>query len=257
MKWLMTIILCCILSNALPAEQALKVLHICFHDGCIEELAGVAKPCNLQITSWNIAKLPPYFFDPTTEGGHSLYNIDHQRAASIYEKHRDFFNQFDAIFVSDTTALARIFLQNQWKKPLIIWVPNRFDFNISPPPERPFPDPEYYQLLNEAKKRENVIVLASNPFEFFYARERNVDLGNRVIKPSASYITEKDENRMVDPVKSGQIFMHERTEKSVQGYYFSISKELQRLNIPYAKYRYGLSMSSQHSKESSTFLING
>ena len=38
------------------------------------------------------------------------------------------FGKFDVIVTSDTAPLSRIFLQNNWKKPLIIWICNRFDY---------------------------------------------------------------------------------------------------------------------------------
>jgi hypothetical protein len=224
----------------LSARSRFKILHICFHEGCINEIQGVADACRFQLVSWNIHSLPPYFFDPATKEGNTLYNMDHQRASRVWDKHKIFFDQFDAIIVSDTTALARIFLQNGWKKPLIIWVTIRCDWCWRGDPERQFPDQEFYDLLNNAKGQRNVFFVASSSYELFYARQRKVDLGNQVIKPCASYLSRWDKNRSVDFSNNEQIFIHKRTEE-VQEFHnpsFIISQKLQQLNIPASCYRY-------------------
>ena len=60
--------------------------------------------------------------------GNAVYNIGHQRAETVWNRHKDYFDKFDVIVTSDTAPLSRIFLQNGWRKPLIIWVCNRFDY---------------------------------------------------------------------------------------------------------------------------------
>ncbi len=229
-----------LLSFLLFSEEPLKVLHLCFHDGCVDEINGIAEACNLKITSWNIHKLPPYYFEPAIEGGNRLYNMNYERTSRIWEKHKDFFEEFDVILTSDTTALSRIFLQHEWAKPLVIWVTIRFDWSWRGESRRKFPEPEFYTLLNEAKQKKNVFIAASSPYELFYARQKGVDLGERVIKPCAAYLPEKENERRLDPLKNQQIFIHERTEQ-VQALYnrsFVISKVLQNWQIPSACYRY-------------------
>ena len=38
--------------------------------------------------------------------GNALYNVGHERAQNIWNKHKDYFNQFDAIITSDTAPLV-------------------------------------------------------------------------------------------------------------------------------------------------------
>lgn len=78
-------------------EKSSRILHLCFHDGCINEMEVVAVALDLDMTHLNIHTLPTYFFDGIGQG-YDLYNIDHARAARIWERHQDYFNQFDIIF---------------------------------------------------------------------------------------------------------------------------------------------------------------
>src|SRR5579872_995466 len=104
---------------------SLHILHLSFHKGCIRDIEIVAQELGCTITSLFIPDLPAKEFDGYA-AGNSLYNIGHERAEKIWNKHKDYFNQFDAIITSDTAPLARIFLQNNYEKPFIIWVCNRF-----------------------------------------------------------------------------------------------------------------------------------
>ena len=162
----------------------LNVLHISFHMGCINEFDQVAKKLNLNVTTWKVNELPPYFLDPL-KMGNSLYNVDHTSAERIWQTHKDFFNQFDLIITSDTAPLSRIFLQNHFKKPLIIWVCNRFDYSDGASNDGSFPDTEYYQLIRRAKNLSNVKVISYTPFEHHYASKyRNINTWNQTIKPT-------------------------------------------------------------------------
>lgn len=163
----------------------LKVLHLSFHRGCISDFTYVAKQLDLDLTSIFIHDLPTFWWDETIAGGSALYSVGHDRAQRIWEKHKDFFNQFDLILTSDTAPLSRIFLQNNWKKPLIIWVCNRFDYCDEASKDCHFPDPEYYQLFRDAVHRENVRIIAYTPFEHYYARLKGVNTGTQTIKPCA------------------------------------------------------------------------
>src|SRR5207249_2486069 len=133
------------------------VLHLTFHEGVANEFAGVAKELSLDLTTWNIHRLPPKFFDPQTQGV-VLFNVGHDRAQRIWEKHKDFFNSFDVIVTSDTAPLARIFLQNDFKKHLVIWICNRFDYCDYANLDCYFPDPDFYKLFKEAAKKPNVTI---------------------------------------------------------------------------------------------------
>lgn len=165
------------------AEAPLKVLHLSFHSGCIKEFSSVAKHLGLDLTTWHIPALDPYFFDGYAKGN-ALYNIGHERAKKIWDLHQDFFESFDVIFTSDTAPLSRIFIQNQCKVPLVVWICDRFDYYDSATLDCDFPDQEYYDLFNLASHSPNITIIANCAFEHFYATTKGVDSGTLVIKPA-------------------------------------------------------------------------
>jgi len=113
------------------------------------------------------------------------YNITKERALNSWNKHKDFYNQFDCVITSDTAPISRVFLQNDWRKPLIVWICNRFDYSCQP--SRKFPDQGYYQLLKEATKQPNVRFVGYTPFEMYYAQHiRHMPFDNTCIKPIGS-----------------------------------------------------------------------
>lgn len=165
-------------------KKRLKYLHIGFHKGCLLEVERVAKELDIDVTSWFIFAKSLEDFEGQDDGLY-VYNITRDRAERVWEKHKDYINRFDAIITSDTAPLSRIFLQDEhWKKPLIIWVCNRFD-NFFSPTHKPldFPDDEYYELFRKAAQKENVFIVSYTPYEWYYALTKNVGIGLRTIKP--------------------------------------------------------------------------
>jgi hypothetical protein len=187
-----TFILFLILVNCTYAggEKPLKILHITMHRGCLEELEGVAKALSLDLTSWYIRDLPPKFLDGTTEGA-GIYNIGHKRAEKIWNLHQEFFHTFDAIITSDTAPFSRIFLQNHWEKPLIIWICNRFDYFDEASLDCDFPDQEYYDLFRKATRQSNITIVAYTQFEHLYAKSKGVDTGSLTITPTGLFTKER------------------------------------------------------------------
>jgi hypothetical protein len=196
----------------------LKALHLTFHRGCLKEIEQVARELDLDLKTWFIPDLPPYFFDPVSQGN-MLYNIGHDRANRIWEKHKDYFEQFDVVITSDTAPLSRIFLQNGFTKFLIVWVCNRFDYYDGSSLDCKFPDPEYYQLFRNGISQANVRMVAYTPFESFYAQIKKVDMGGFVIKPSIGTSTMqgvspiptdivKEETFFLPPYHNETIFMN-------------------------------------------------
>ena len=163
--------------------SAVHLLHLSFHQGCINEVELIAQQLGFDITSLFINNLAPQEFDGITSGN-VLYNIGHERAENIWNKHKDYFNQFDGIITSDTAPLSRIFLQNKYEKPIIIWVCNRFDYADTASLDCVFPDEHYYQLLQEASTKNSVYIVPYNSFESFYAAQKNVIFNSEVIKPT-------------------------------------------------------------------------
>ena len=152
----------------------LKVLHISFHKGCQNDLEYISKKLNFNLEFIS-------YSDDTVKGG-DVYNITHERALNNWNKNKDYYNSFDIIITSDTAPLSRIFLQNNFKKKLIIWICNRFDYAHFP--DKGMPDKRYYDLINDVKNRPNVSIIGYTPFETYYANHiRKLDIGNECIKP--------------------------------------------------------------------------
>ena len=118
-RLLLFLILCSASLSAEKPSSPPKILHITFHKGCKNEISAVAKALSLDLTTWFIPSFSGEFLDGYSSGN-ALYNIGHHRAESIWNLHKEFFDQFDLIITSDTAPLSRIFLQNGWTKPLII-----------------------------------------------------------------------------------------------------------------------------------------
>jgi len=165
------------------SAQSLNILHLSFHKGCINEISLIAEKLGFQVTSVFVPDIPAQAFDGESSGN-ALYNIGHDRALNIWNMHKDYFNQFDRIMTSDTAPLSRLFLQNHYEKPIIIWVCNRFDYADNASLDCDFPDEEYYELLRRASKQKNVHIVPYNAFESFYAAQKNVFFNYSIIKPS-------------------------------------------------------------------------
>lgn len=180
-SWISTIVL--LLCVALHADDhRIKVLHMTFHEGCKNDFEDVAQELDLEVTSWFVQALPAGFWEGFVSGS-EIYNVGHRRAQRVWDLHHDFFNQFDVIITSDTAPLSRIFLQNNWEKPLIIWVCNRFDYAHGAGGEDRFPDKEYYDLIKEATLLPNVRIVSYTPFEHEYARRKGFNFSTLTIKP--------------------------------------------------------------------------
>lgn len=180
LKFLFLLIAIAHVCSALPP---LKVLHLTFHKGCEREFEEVAKELGLQLETLFIPSLPPYAFDGKSRGN-ALYNIGHERAENIWLLHKEYFESFDLVITSDTAPLARIFLQNGFQKPLIIWICNRFDYYDGASLDCDFPDKEYYRLLKEAGSNPFVKFVAYTEFEHFWAQLKGIDTGSLTITPS-------------------------------------------------------------------------
>lgn len=165
----------------------LRVLHLSFHTGCIKDFEEVAKERGLDLTSWYILGDRPRFDGYSM--GNAVYNIGHQRAETVWNRHKDYFDKFDVIVTSDTAPLSRIFLQNGWRKPLIIWVCNRFDYCDYASLDCSFPDKEYYDLFRKAAEMPNVKIVSYTPVEYLWAAAKGVQIGTFTIKPVGSQET--------------------------------------------------------------------
>jgi hypothetical protein len=207
------------------SAHSIRVLHLSFHKGCINDFQSVADHLGLDVSAWHILESTESRarFDPQAQGN-TIYNITKERAARIWENNKHYFNSFDMIITSDTAPLARIFLENNWQKPLIIWVCNRFDYCDYASLDGDFPDQAYYELMRTAKDRSNVKILSYAPYEHFYAAEKGIDIGKRTIRPVGK---EYSDTRHIDNTDTQEtLFLYPRLEEEQINYIQSMCSSL-------------------------------
>lgn len=172
----------------------LKILHIGFHFGCLKAFESVAEHLDVQVTSLMMSD----FLKMRNLENEYCYNIGHRRAEVIWNAFSDYFNEFDVVMTSDTGPLARIFLQNNLEKHLVIWICNRFDYYDSASLDCDFPDKEFYDLYRKASTNPKVTIVNYTKMEHVYALSKGVNTGNVVIKPYGVI----DDNRLESYIPS-------------------------------------------------------
>ena len=159
------------------AHGRVRLLHVTRHGGLqMEVQATVRGLCCIDVETFA-------FNDGVNVAGEEAglnYNVHRHRAQLAWDAYGAWLQTFDAVLVSDVTAMSRPFLEHGFTKPLFIWVCNRFDFaNQDHDFELAvtdmlqhgyFPDASYYTLMQEAAARPNVTLLQSNKFESHYAQ---------------------------------------------------------------------------------------
>lgn len=217
------------------SNTRLKVLHITFHKGCAKEFSSLAEHFSFDLDTWFVPDMPPLFLDGITRGN-AIYNIGHDRAEGIWNLQKDRFAQYDLIVTSDTAPLARIFLQNEWSKPLIIWICNRFDYSDQASLDCLFPDEEYYALFQSAAYANHVRVVAYTPFEHFYTKSKGVDTGSLIIKPCALEIETLTTSAIPAQIEKKETFF--LPDYHNEKYFMDLSAHLNTLEIPNYRGRY-------------------
>ncbi|MDN3504422.1 MAG: hypothetical protein P0S95_02465 [Rhabdochlamydiaceae bacterium] len=202
-----------------------------FHDGCNAEFEYVCKELDFNLTQ------APQEVLSTLDGqhiGNNRYNITHARAEKAWLTYQDYFNSFDGVIVSDTSALARIFLQNDWQKPLIVWVTNRFDYadRGNQGTRFKFPDSEFYDLIRSISNRPNVAIAYSTIFEKTYAREiRGVDVEGPIIKATGWGRSGPLSNIIIPSLKHQQMVFFPPYQNEFA--FTSLPSALKRKSIPF------------------------
>ena len=219
--------------SVMDSFGALKVLHLSFHSGCIQDFDVVARDLGLDVTVWYPlqSKESHDRFDNQCPNWNSIYNIGHDRAKRVWDLNKEYFNSFDVVVTSDTAPLARIFLQNEWKKPLVIWICNRFDYCDYGSLDCDFPDQEYYDLFRKASTQKNVTIVGYVAYEHFYAQNKGVNTGSLVIKPCGSLETgfrggksaipvavKKEETFVIPPREGSEYLMSKCKELGIKAY---------------------------------------
>lgn len=181
----------------------MKILHLSYHKGCVNDFNYVCNNLNIQCEV--LSSIQECTTDKNVKSlklpNNQHYNMTHQRAKMYWDTYEDYFNKFDCIVTSDTAPLSRIFLQNNWDKKLIIWICNRFDYAHGR--GSGFPDQEYYDLIRKATTLKNVHIIGYTAFENIYCkRVRNIDIGNNIITPTGGiaeiYSNFTDKNELND-----------------------------------------------------------
>jgi hypothetical protein len=92
-------------------------------------------------------------------------------ADEVWKHYADKLDNFKFIIFTDTSMVARPFLQNieNHKCVLIVYITNRFDWGIWGNH-----DESYYQLYSEMSKHNRVIFCADNGYDQYYAKQRNI-----------------------------------------------------------------------------------
>jgi len=195
----------------------MRLLHITFHKGCELEIEYVFTTLGHE--------LDVLYFDDGVTTGADLFKIDHERAQRCWDKYHDYFHTFDGIITSDTCPTSRTFLQNRWPKLLIIWICNRFDYDMKPETM----DPEYYQLLRDIPHRKNVFLFSNSTIEHVYAKQvKGVDVGNAVIKPIGKNLSSVDKHQTYEPGKDTFYIPPYHNETKLM----NLSVHLDTLSIP-------------------------
>ncbi len=218
-----------IFSFSYALSRPIKLLHLGFHSGCINDFDDVGRELNIEVTNW--IPLDQVHFQGR-HLGNAIYNISRERGKEIWERHKDYFNQFDVIMTSDTARLSRIFLENGWTKPQIIWICNRFDYYDPVPPLFGIPDQDYYQTMREAISKSNVKIIAYTPYEIFYGHHRGVPFPHTCIKP-VGHVPRAKANEYYSAIphtitKSETLFVYPRLGNSVS----YVEAELKKVGVP-------------------------
>lgn len=214
---------------SLTSLPKLKLLHLSFHIGCTNDFDDVAKELGIEVTNWipsdQVSFQGKYL-------GNALYNISRERGREIWNMHKRYFNQFDVVMTSDTARLSRIFLENGWQKPLIVWICNRFDYYDRMPPLFGLPDKEYYDTFRAALTKKKVQIVSYTPYEYHYARNKGVPFTDFTIKPVGCLPEPNTELQSRIPTtvdKANTFFLYPRLGKAHSAF---IEDECKKEGIP-------------------------
>jgi hypothetical protein len=208
----------------------MRILHISFHLGAHNDITFMINELNKNVLNEQTDKIQLSFME-FTDGTKGKYNIGHDRAEKFWNKHKNYLNRFDLIITSDTAPISRVFLQNNYKGKLIIWINNRFDYCDQATNDCNFPDPEYYDLIREALNKDNVKIIGYTAFENFYCKNiRNIDIGNNIIKPIGCISNVYENNNLTKlENKNNTFFIGPYHNDNIM---INLSEKLKELKIP-------------------------
>lgn len=148
------------------------------------------------------------------------YNLTADKANALWAANKDYYLNFDAIFVSHLATSSRIFLQNNWEKPLYIWLCFRFDHGIDD-------KPVYHNLIRESLFRTNVKFFAASEHDrLFSLRTLGIGLTDDIVKPC---ICISLENKVKIPCDENTFYLHNKHNETI---FMNMKAELDALKIP-------------------------
>lgn len=154
-----------------------KVLHLSHHYGCLKDHQYVCKELGLELT--NVFSL----WDTVLPKG--SFHMTQELSKSIWRNNEKYFQSFDFIITSDTAPLSRIVLENfdKFDGTLIIWVSNRFDYDMSG-------DLSYYDLFKKYINHSRVKVVPYTEFENVWMSKFGIKTNYPVIRPIGMTISD-------------------------------------------------------------------
>jgi hypothetical protein len=194
-----------------------NVLHLTFHCGCALEIEGITSTLGHKVT---------------TIYPEAYYNISHERAHELWVKHEAEWSKYDLVITSDTSPLARPFLQNGYQGPLLIWICNRFDYADEATNDCGFPDREFYDLFKGALDDPRVAIVPYTYFESVYCAFRGVFLHEQVIKPTGVYAKTTQPKDLPNDPRCFVIPRHNETAL------LDLTSKLNDIGIPAATFNY-------------------
>lgn len=156
------------------------------------------------------------------------------KANEWWKNYSAYYDSFDAVFVSHIANPSRIFLQNDWKKPLYIWLEFRFDY-FHPPEEVSAADRDaYYKLIQQAQFKSNVKIFAASESDKAYAQRRLGEFPIDVV-PFLVYAT--NDTKIKIPCGKDTFFVVSKHNETV---FMDLKKRLDELGIPAYKHEWSL-----------------
>jgi hypothetical protein len=133
-----------------------NILHITNHIGTKKNIENMCKLLNLNLT---------------TEKWDYGYYINETESNIIWKRYEKYIDNFDYVIFTDTTMIARPFLQNieKFKANIIIYITNRFNWGIWG-----FEDRHFYNLYSRMSNHERVCFSADNKYDLYFAKLHNI-----------------------------------------------------------------------------------
>jgi hypothetical protein len=202
----------------------MKILHLSYHVGCINDINYIFSKLGHSITS---------------ERCSFPYHIPQNKAIEYWNDRKDYYQSFDIIITSDTVAISYIFLlQLDILTPhLIILNCNRFDYSMTS-------EQKFYNLLREIKnKPDKITYIPYTTFEKIWCAKHGISVTEQTIEPvgkvdnSNPYICPNIQNsfgsintQLSNGKKEDTIF--------IQTYH----NHIKFMNLPYLLYTKGISV---------------